>query len=503
MTRWYSLILALLLVSLGPPPRAFAVVEQSAGMAVLQQARECVAKGDYNAAIEVYNQYLTLNPRMAWAYVNRGNVKLDQKDFNGAYTDFTRASVIDPRTPLAYSGCGLVEMNRGDLRGALRDYSRALYLDPKLQVAWINRGRIKLVGHLYESAVADFDHAIELDPGVPEVYTQRAFAKLEQGQFEPALADCQLALDRNPKLSLAFIVRGMVRLRQGDPAGAAAEYTKIIELFPDKVSGYLLRAGVETEQGRFDAALADATKGLETNPNLERAYLVRCGIEERMGNFEAALADVNRALAFHGEGAADDSPASGSNADPDAVESALAVLSRAPGAAALIVEYRMRGEIDFERRDWARAIGDWRHSLESDARAQGEPLKDFRQRDYVEIFLWMARTRLGEAKEASKELSDYRQQRPPAAAKDWPSRIMDLLLDQIDEQAFLGAAKTGDAKTDRGQHCEAWFYAGMKHLLANETPAAGDYFRKSIATGMIDFREYAMAGAELKALGQP
>jgi hypothetical protein len=40
------------------------------------------------------------------------------------------------------------------------------------------------------------------------------------------------------------------------------------------------------------------------------------------------------------------------------------------------------------------------------------------------------------------------------------------LLGSLSEADLFTAAASADPKTDRGQHCEAWFYVGMKKLLA-------------------------------------
>lgn len=44
------------------------------------------------------------------------------------------------------------------------------------------------------------------------------------------------------------------------------------------------------------------------------------------------------------------------------------------------------------------------------------------------------------------------------------------------------------------------FYAGMKRLLAGDTTAARDDFRKCLATDRKDFDEYGFAAAELRLL---
>jgi lipoprotein NlpI len=70
----------------------------------------------------------------------------------------------------------------------------------------------------------------------------------------------------------------------------------------------------------------------------------------------------------------------------------------------------------------------------------------------------------------------------------------------VTEPDFQAAAASKIAKTDSNQHCEAWFYIGMKHLLAGDKADARESFNKCIATGQSTFVEYAFAQAELKAL---
>ena len=76
------------------------------------------------------------------------------------------------------------------------------------------------------------------------------------------------------------------------------------------------------------------------------------------------------------------------------------------------------------------------------------------------------------------------------------------LLGKVSEADLFAAAKSPDAKKERGQLCEAWFYSGMKKLLAGDKAAAAEHFQKCLATEQKDFTEYRFAQAELKALGQ-
>jgi lipoprotein NlpI len=76
-----------------------------------------------------------------------------------------------------------------------------------------------------------------------------------------------------------------------------------------------------------------------------------------------------------------------------------------------------------------------------------------------------------------------------------------FLLEKLRGNDFFAAAVSPNARKDRGQRCEAWFYVGMKRLLAGDKDAAAVCFRKSLATEAWDWTEYHFAQAELKALG--
>ena len=109
---------------------------------------------------------------------------------------------------------------------------------------------------------------------------------------------------------------------------------------------------------------------------------------------------------------------------------------------------------------------------------------------------------MGEKAVANKELTSYIDNRWNGAPDDWETKIANFLLDKISETDFFVAAASPDAKKERGQRCQAWFYAGMKRLLNGDKTTAADYFRKSVATEKKTFNEYQFAKAELHALGK-
>jgi lipoprotein NlpI len=121
--------------------------------------------------------------------------------------------------------------------------------------------------------------------------------------------------------------------------------------------------------------------------------------------------------------------------------------------------------------------------------------------DYPHLYTWLVRVRRGQSAEANRELAAYLGSRRNMPAADWISKIGRFLLDQISESDFLGDATSSDVEKDRAQHCEAWYYAGMKRLLAGDKKTAAEYFNKCLGTQEKNFDEYILAQAELKSLG--
>jgi len=180
---------------------------------------------------------------------------------------------------------------------------------------------------------------------------------------------------------------------------------------------------------------------------------------------------------------------------------------------------RVKGDVDGAMANYTKAIEldpkypyayHHRGCLRYDSRAFAEALLDFRQHveldsssdisDYPRFRIWLIRARMGESGPATTELQTYLAGRSTGKPKDWPSKIGRFLTGQLAESDFLAAAKNADVKKEAEQLCQAYFYAGSKHLLAGDKSAARDCFEKSVATDRKDFLEYGSAVAELKFL---
>jgi len=321
------------------------------------------------------------------------------------------------------------------------------------------RGTVKAQKGDLAGAIRDFDRAIALNKNDADAYGRRGHARMDQKDYRGALEDLNRAVDMDPKLYGGYLTRASVRRLTGDYTKAIADFEAATRIHPERVEGRVGIANVQRCQGENAGALASVEEALRIDPKNTYAYSLRAEIQACQGKTTEALADCDRVVAL---------------------------------APTLPRGYRIRGLVRFITQSPGEALADWRKACEA---TQDEL-------DYVHVFIWLARAKLKQTEEASKELAAYCAQRPKEKQNDWVASIGSFLAGTISEEQLLQAAASSDSAVERGQDCEGWFYAGMKRRIAGDEAGAAELFRKCVATELRDFAEYEMAAAELKAMGK-
>jgi Flp pilus assembly protein TadD len=100
-------------------------VVQALPMQLAQQAEDLLDRGDFKAALEIYNQALQQNTNDSSALVGRGMARIQLGDKQGALEDLTQALQIAPGNADIYRKRGGVYMILGKERQAQEDFQRA------------------------------------------------------------------------------------------------------------------------------------------------------------------------------------------------------------------------------------------------------------------------------------------------------------------------------------------------------------------------------------------
>ncbi len=101
---------------------------------------------------------------------------LVREQFDRAFADFNEAITIDPKYADAFYNRGIAYAQTGQYDRALADFNEAIGLDPKNADFFANRGSAYLMKGENERAIADYDEAMRLNPKHPQALRGKIIA---------------------------------------------------------------------------------------------------------------------------------------------------------------------------------------------------------------------------------------------------------------------------------------------------------------------------------------
>ncbi len=161
--------------------------------------QKCFGLGDYQTALDNYNEALQINPKNANIYLRRGRTYYYQGDREAALSDYSEAIKLNPTDSYAYYSRGIILSETGDKKGAIRDYTNAIKFNPTEAHPYYNRGKVLAEIGDYQGAISDYTQAIKINPNDAYAFYNRGKVRYQMGDKEGALADYNNAIQINPK----------------------------------------------------------------------------------------------------------------------------------------------------------------------------------------------------------------------------------------------------------------------------------------------------------------
>ncbi|MEH2375996.1 tetratricopeptide repeat protein [Nostoc sp.] len=255
--------------------------------------------GDYEQAQADSSQALLLNPQDTNAYFDRGFAFSELHKYKEAIADYNQAIKLNPKSAYAYYGRGLALTQLKDNKGAIRDFSKAIALKPRYTEAYLQRGILRRRLKQRLAAIQDFDTVIKINPSDAKAYYQRGLTKSINKQKYVALQDYTEAININPKYIEAYLNRGDLYSDLGDNLEATENYNTILKIDPKFIPAYIHRAIHRFSFGNYQGAIEDYTTALKLDPNNITAYNNRGNAYLEVGNKKAANQDYSRAIAIN------------------------------------------------------------------------------------------------------------------------------------------------------------------------------------------------------------
>jgi tetratricopeptide (TPR) repeat protein len=95
-------------------------------------ANKYLEDGNYEEALNVFDEALSVNPSYAPIHVGKAITLMQVEQYNEARIHFNRAIELNAKSGLAYANRGILNDRIGNYRAAVADYRKAMELNPKL-----------------------------------------------------------------------------------------------------------------------------------------------------------------------------------------------------------------------------------------------------------------------------------------------------------------------------------------------------------------------------------
>lgn len=161
-------------------------------------------KGDFQKAVECFDQAISDNPQNADAYYERSSAKYALHDFYGALQDVSQAIQINEH-PAYLNNRSAINSKMGDFTSAVSDASRAIELKGDYTQAYLNRAGAYDMLNMSEKAINDYTEALKIDRDNLTALLNRGGVHQKLGNIESACEDWQQARELGDRTSISFI----------------------------------------------------------------------------------------------------------------------------------------------------------------------------------------------------------------------------------------------------------------------------------------------------------
>lgn len=182
-----------------------------------EQAHQLYNEGQYDEALAVLREGLTLYPHAVELHVGVGYARLARDEFAWARRSFEEALVLDHEHEDALAGLGETLLWFGQHEGALKSFRRVLELGYHDDIdLMLQSGRALFRAGLIEGAKEFFEIAVQQAPDSAEAVACVGYAQHRMGDDDAAIASLRRALELDNEHAEARIYLGNILYDRGD-----------------------------------------------------------------------------------------------------------------------------------------------------------------------------------------------------------------------------------------------------------------------------------------------
>ena len=259
------------------------------------RANQALERGNYQNAIQLYNQSLKADPEYVFALNNRGVAKSEQDHKYEAIIDFNQAIARKPDYLDALFNRAYAYEAIGQYKNALDDVREIKSMVKDSAFVFFYEGLVLTKMMKYDQAYHSFLVSDSLASDNPETLVNLAtihFFKREFNKAESMLEEVLLLESNNAN---AFNLFSLIELERGNYFGALAEINRALDEIPSEPYFLNNRGYIYLAMDSLEYAISDINRSIVLNPKNGWAYRNKGIYLLKKTEFERALALFSRA----------------------------------------------------------------------------------------------------------------------------------------------------------------------------------------------------------------
>lgn len=268
---------------------------------IYRRGLDKIQKGDYEAAIVDFSQYLQLKPNGIKAYYQRGLAFHKLENHQNAIADLNQYLQFNPNHAEARYSRGLIRSELGDYNGATADYTKAMSINPD----YINNQNSGLLlpqsGDNYQGITLDSINTSSIAPSITSdehtvTVDSNIVASEVSNEYHRAISKSTEVLASNPQNAKDYLNLGNNYYKNEDYKQAVENYTLALQLNNNNPQIYLNRGHANFKLKKYGEAIEDFTQTLRMNPESDKAYIGLGNTCSKLKNYDKAIEYYTKAL---------------------------------------------------------------------------------------------------------------------------------------------------------------------------------------------------------------
>ncbi len=198
-------------------------------------------------AAECYSRAIELNPMLAIAYHNLGEMLVGQKRWDEAIANYRQAIAINPDSFESYHSLGKTWAERGEADRAIACYTKSLELNPNYDRAYLSLGNVWMQKGELDEAIKCYFQTLAINNNSAWAHNYLGEALATQRKWKEAISCYRKAIELDPEIPGFYCNLGSVLTCEKSWDASVAAFLQAIKLEPN-LTGINTRLGYALQQ---------------------------------------------------------------------------------------------------------------------------------------------------------------------------------------------------------------------------------------------------------------